>query len=84
MNVEKLSFRKKMIGTGVISRYLKNYYITLSEGDVINIKSNYNHDERIPPLNSVHIGRIFNFKYENFINAGLNFNFTFLIESDPL
>ena len=84
MNVEKLSFRKKMIGTGVISRYLKNDYITLSEGDVINIKSNYNHDERIPPLNSVHIGRIFNFKYENFINAGLNFNFTFLIELDPL
>ena len=84
MNVEKLSFRKKMIGTGVISRYLKNDYITLSEGDVINIKSNYNHDERIPPLNSVHIGRIFNFKYENFINAGLNFNFTILIELDPL
>ena len=84
MNVEKLSFRKKMIGTGVISRYLKNDYITLSEGDVINIKSNYNHDERIPPLNSVHISRIFNYKYENFINAGLNFNFTFLIELDPL
>ena len=84
MNVENLSFREKMIGTGVISRYLKNDYITLSEGDVINIKSNYNHDERIPPLNSVHIGRIFNYKYENFINAGLNFNFTFLIELDPL
>ena len=84
MNVEKLSFRKKMIGTGVISRYLKNDYITLSEGDVINIKSNYNHDERIPPLNRVHISRIFKLKYENFINAGLNFNFTFLIELDPL
>ena len=84
MNVGKLSFKKKMIGIGVISRYLKNDYITLSEGDVINIKSNYNHDERIPPLNSVHIGRIFNFKYENFINAGLNFNFTFLIELDSL
>ena len=84
MNIKNLSFNEKMVGAGVISRFVNNDYITLSEGDVINIKTNYTHDERIPPFNRTNIQRIFNLKFDNFINKGLNFNFTFLIELDPL
>ena len=69
---------------GIITRSFKSGYITLSEGDVIKIKSNYNHEERIPPSNRGDIKRTFKLKYQNFISDGLNFNFTFLIELDPL
>ena len=73
-----------MIGAGGISRHFKNDYITLSEGDVINIKTNLNTIERLPPLNNGDINRIFKLNFNNFISNGLNFNFTFLIELDPL
>ena len=69
---------------GGIFRFFKNDYITLSEGDVINIKSNY-YDEKISPLlNISKTERLFNISFYNFLNNGLNFNFTFLIEIDPL
>ena len=84
MKTKHLFFRKKMVGAGVISRFVNNDYITLSEGGVINIKSNYTFNERIPPFNRDNIKRIFNLKFDHFITAGLNFNFTFLIELDPL
>ena len=84
MDVKVLFFRKKMVGLGAISRFTKNDYITLSEGDVINIKTNYE-DERIPLLNrDKKIDRLFKITFENFITKGLNFNFTFLIELDLL
>ena len=74
-----------MIGAGGILRHFKNDYITLSEGDVINIKTNYSNDERIPLLNrDKKIDRLFKITFENFISKGLNFNFTFLIELDSL
>ena len=73
-----------MVGWGVILRFSKNDYITLSEGDVINIKTNYE-DERIPLLNrDKKIDRLFKITFENFISNGLNYNFTFLIELDSL
>ena len=50
MDLKGINFQKKMVGLGVISRFTKNDYFTLSEGDVINIKTNYE-DERIPLLN---------------------------------
>ena len=84
MNVKILTFNKKMVGVGSIKRNLNNDYFTLSEGDVINIKSNYTHEEKIPPFNRGNIKRIFELKFDNFITIGLNFNFTFLIELDPL
>ena len=88
MDVKALIFpkkKKKMIGAGGILRYFKNDYITLSEGDVINIKTNYSKDERIPLLNrDKKIDRLFKITLENFISKGLNFNFTFLIELDSL
>ena len=84
MDANILYFQKKMIGMGIISRFTKNDYITLSEGDVINIKTNYE-DERIPILNrDKKIDRLFKITLENFLRKGLNFNFTFLIELDPL
>ena len=74
-----------MIGAGAILRHFKNDYITLSEGDVINIKTNNSNDERISFLNSRDkIDRLFKITFENFISKGLNFNFTFLIELDSL
>ena len=59
IRVKYLFFKKKMVGAGVISRFFKNDYITLSEGDVINIKTNYNTKEILPPLNNGDISRIF-------------------------
>ena len=84
MNVKHLSFGGKMIAVGGISRYLKNDYITLSEGDVINIKTNYDLEEIIPPFNRNNIKKIFDSKLNNFISSNINYNFTFLIDLDPL
>ena len=63
-------------------RFIKNDYFTLSEGDVINIKTN-REDKRIPLLNR-DMERLFEIALENFTNKDFNFNFTFLIELDPL
>ena len=82
MDEKALFFKKKMVGLGAILRFSKNDYITLSEGDVINIKTSY---EEIPLLNrDKKIDRLFKITFENFIRKGLNYNFTFLIELDPL
>ena len=63
-------------------RLIKNDYFTLSEGDVINIKTN-SEAKRIPLLNR-DMERLFEIAFENFINKSINLNFTFLIELDPL
>ena len=62
-------------------RLIKNDYFTLSEGDVINIKTS-REDERIPLLRDMK--RLFKITFEKFLIKGFNFNFTFLIELDPL
>ena len=82
MDVKGVSFQKKTVGFGSMFRFIKNDYFTLSEGDVINIKTN-REDKRIPLLNR-DMERLFEIALENFINKDFNFNFTFLIELDPL
>ena len=84
IDVKILAFGEKMVGVGSIIRNLNNDYISLSEEDVINIKTNYNQEDRIPPFDGGNMKRIFNLKFDNFVNVGLNYNFTFLIELDPL
>ena len=84
MDFKGIRFNKKMVGIGSISRFTKNDYFTLSEGDVINIKTIYE-DERIPLLiRDKKIDRLFKITFKNFITNGSNFNFTFLIELDSL
>ena len=79
----RLNFIKKNDGVGQITRYLNNnVYLPLSEGDVINIKTNY--EDSGFPFNSGDNRRAMITRIYNFINGGLNFNFTFLIELDPL
>ena len=78
-----LSFIKKNEGMGQITRYTNNFlYLPLSEGDVINIKTNYEYSGF--SFNSGDNRRAFVTRIYDFINGGLNFNFTFLIELDPL
>ena len=84
IDIKVLYFNKKMVGIGLIVRNLNNDYITLSEGDVINIKTNYNQEDKIPPFDGSNMNQIYNLKFINFITVGFNFNFTFLIELDPL
>ena len=74
-DVKMLLFNKKMIGSGAIIRFSKNDYITPSEGDVINIKTNIDRNK---------LDRAIKITFENFLLNSLNFNFTFLIELDPL
>ena len=84
IDAKVLAFDKKTVGIGAIVRNLNNDYISLSEEDVINIKTNYNQEDIIPPFDGGNIERIFELKFKNFITIGLNYNFTFLIELDPL
>ena len=85
METKVLQFKKKNVGIGGIMKQLNKDYIPLSEGDVINIKTKFSYQESEIPLNRGGDNRrFFKRKYENFITAGLNFNFTFLIELDPL
>ena len=84
MDIKILGFRNKAVGIGGIIRNLNNDYISLSEEDVINIKTNYSPEERIPLFDGGNMKRIFSLKLGNFITIGLSFNFTFLIELDPL
>ena len=79
-----LQFKKKNVGVGLIIRHINKDYIPLSEGDVINIKTTYSYQESEFPLNSGDNKKFLENKYNNFITAGLNFNFTFLIELDLL
>ena len=84
MDVKKLVFKKKMIGTGGITRYLKNVNIALSEGDVINIKTKNDNGKIIPPINRNNMKKFYETKLFNLIISNMNYNFTFLIELDPL
>ena len=84
METKVLQFKKKNIGVGIIIRHINKDYLPLSEGDVINIKTKYSYQESEFPLNRGDNKRFLANKYNNFITAGLNFNFTFLIELDPL
>ena len=84
MDVKGLNFRNKTVGMGGIIRKLNNDYIPLSEEDVINIKTNYSQKERIPLFDGGNMIKIFILELENFFTNGLNYNFTFLIELDPL
>ena len=82
MDLKSIGFQKKTVGFGSMFRLIKNDYFTLSEGDVINIKTS-REDERIPLLNR-DMKRLFKITFEKFLIKGFNFNFTFLIELDPL
>ena len=84
MDIKVLGFRNKTVGVGGITRHLNNDYIPLSEEDVINIKTNYSHEERTLLFDGRNMSEIFSLKFDNFINKVLNHNFTFLIELDPL
>ena len=84
MDIKGLNFRNKTVGMGGIIRNLNNDYIPLSEEDVINIKTNYSQKERIPLFDGGNMRKIFILELENFFTNGLNYNFTFLIELDPL
>ena len=84
MDIKVLGFRNKTVGVGGITRHLNNDYIPLSEEDVINIKTNYSHEERTLLFDGQNMSKIFSLKFDNFINKVLNHNFTFLIELDPL
>ena len=78
MDFKGIRFKKKMVGFGGILRFTKNDYFTLSEGDVINIKTIYE-DERDKKMDE-----LFEITFKKFLNKDFNFNFTFLIELDPL
>ena len=84
METKVIQFNKKNVGLGGIIRHLNKDYLPLSEGDVINIKTKYSYQESGFPLNIGDNKRFLQNKLNNFITAGLNFNFTFLIELDPL
>ena len=83
MKINTLSFKKKMVGMGLIQRKIIKDYFTLSEGDVINIKTNISFEESFLN-NDDDKTRFITEKIVNFITTGLNYNFTFLIELDPL
>ena len=69
-----LNFNKKNVGTGVIGRFTNKVYLPLSEGDIINIRTNLNIDNNNFIQN----------KFNNFFIDSFNYNFTFLIELDLL
>ena len=78
-----LNFRNDTVAFGSIFRGVNNEYVALSEGDVINIKSMFDNteiDEHINEKKSF----IFNLKLANYVISSASFNFTFLIELDPL
>ena len=84
MESKVLQFNKKNVGIGGIVKHLNKDYLPLSEGDVINIKTTYSYKESEFPLNVGDNKRFLRNKLYNYITYGLNFNFTFLIELDPL
>ena len=81
-----LEFQEKKVGMGIIERFVNNDYISLSEGDVINIKSNADLKEELIPsiIKNDKLKNIDLTKYFKSFFSGINFNFTFLIELDPL
>ena len=80
----RLTFNKKNVGVGVIGITINKVNLSLSEGDVINIKSAVNtKDIFFTRVNSggknFLANDLFVSVFDNF-----NYNFTFLIELDPL
>ena len=73
-----------MIGTGGFSRHLKNVNIALSEGDVINIKSKNHNGKIMRSINRSNMKEFYKTSLFNFVSSTINYNFTFLIELDPL
>ena len=73
-----------MIGAGGFSRFLKNDNIVISEGDVINIKSKTDSGKIKPPTSKNNMKEIYDIELFNFVTSNTNYNFTFLIELDPL
>ena len=80
VEIKVLNFKKKDFGTGVIGRLTNKVYLPLSEGDVINIRSNLNIEEEI----NINNNDVIQTNFRNFFFKDLNYNFTFLIELDPL
>ena len=78
-----LNFRDDNVAFGSIFRGVNNEYIALSEGDVINIKSMFDTTERDEHINN-NQSFIYNLKIGNYIFSSASYNFTFLIELDPL
>ena len=80
----RLTFNKKNVGVGVIGKTISKVNFSLSEGDVINIKTKINTKDSL--ISNVNVGSR-NFLVNNLFASvvdNLNFNFTFLIELDPL
>ena len=75
-----LNFNKKNVGIGLIARYINKNYLPLSMGDVINIKTNDEVDLKLSPIKGLEGLEL---KYKQLVNSS-NYNFTFLIELDPL
>ena len=80
----RLTFNKKNVGVGVIGITLNKVNLSLSEGDVINIKSAVNTKDifftRVDNGGKNFLANdLFVSVFDNF-----NYNFTFLIELDPL
>ena len=85
MESKILIFMINFLGNGVIQRRTSKHNFTLSEGDVINIKTKI---AKSPFLN-IDIDDLNGedyvlYNFDRFIKTGLNYNFTFLIELDPL
>ena len=85
MESKILIFIIHFLGNGVIQRRTSKHNFTLSEGDVINIKTKI---VKSPFLN-INIDDLtgedyVSYKFDSFVKTGLNYNFTFLIELDPL
>ena len=77
---KRLNFNKKNVGIGMIGRHTNKVYLPLSEGDIINIRTIFNIEEEINNISNNFIQN----KFNNFISDSFNYNFTFLIELDPL
>ena len=77
---KRLNFNKKNVGIGIIGRHTNKVYLPLSEGDIINIRTIFNIEEEINNISNNFIQK----KFNNFISDSFNYNFTFLIELDPL
>ena len=77
LNIKSLRFTQKTVGLGSFFRIIENHNIFISEGDTININTV---TKKIKPS----IKEAFDIELSNFIFSNTNFNFTFLIELDPL
>ena len=78
-----LEFQDDNVAFGSIFRGVNNEYVALSEGDVINIKSMFDYTERDFSINEKK-SFIYNVTIANYLFSSASYNFTFLIELDPL